>query len=209
MTITEPSKLNNKVFSNINITSQENNIIKSFENFYQNNEYTDIFLYLISSKSIVSIRLIDHFVTKYAKNYKTNYKLKENNVEQIFNVYTSYKQQLKAYQKKYFDPFSRGERIPFFINDICIITTIGQLNFFKWFVSKKINDYILVNQNIIENDMNQKYRIKTNIKVIKKNIKPKIITQPINQLVPNYTSSYNCTDIKKRNENIIVSFSFN
>ena len=204
MSITESSKLNNIILNNINITSQENNIIKSFINFYENNEFTNIFIYLISQNSPISIRLIDHFITKYSKIYKTNYKLKENNIEQTFNVYTSYKQQLKAYQKKYFDPFSRGERIPFFINDIYIITTISQLNFFKWFISKKIYDYVLENRNHIDNDMNQKTRIINKTKKISN--KPKLTTHHIKPVQPN---TYNNIYTKQRTENIIVSFSFN
>lgn len=201
----ESYKLNNEIFKNINISSQENMIIKSFENFYLDINYNNIFIYLISSKSNISIRLIDHFVTKYAKNHKTNYKLKENNTEQVFNVYTSYKQQLKAYQKKFFDPFSRGERIPFFVNDICVITTIGQLNFYKWFISKKIYDYVLLNQNNIENDMNQKTRIIGN-KSLKKNCK--VINQQISQPVTSYRqTNIMCTN--QPNDKIIVSFSFN
>jgi hypothetical protein len=205
MSINESSKLNNIIFNNINITSQENNIIKSFNNFYEITEYSNILIYLISSNSPISIRLIDHFVTKYSKNFKTNYKLKENNIEQTFNVYTSYKQQLKAYQKKYFDPFSRGERIPFFINDMCIITTISQLNFFKWFIHKKIYDYVLENRIHIDNDMNQKTRVLTKVNKINKN-KSKLITHHVSQ-VPNhnYTNFYS----KQRTDNIIVSFSFN
>jgi len=205
MSITESSKLNNIIFNNINITSQENNIIKTFLNFYENNEFTNIFIYLISPNSPISIRLIDHFITKYSKNFKTNYKLKENNVEQTFNVYTSYKQQLKAYQKKYFDPFSRGERIPFFINDICIITTISQLNFFKWFISKKIYDYVLENRNQIDNDMNQKSRVVNKTNKIS-NIKPKPIIH-YNPSVQSHT--YNNIYAKQRTDNIVVSFSFN
>ena len=208
MSILETSKLNAIILNNINISSQESNIIKSFENFYQNNENTFIFLDLISSKSSISIRLIDHFITKYSKTNKISYKLNENNIEQSFNVYSSYKQQLKTYQKKYFDPFSRGERIPFFINDTCIITTISQLNFFKWFISKKIYDYILANQNSIDNDMNQKNRMITNIKINKKNIsKPKVIS-PYIQSIPNY-SIHNNNVYAKKTDNIIVSFSFN
>jgi hypothetical protein len=205
MSITESSKLNNIIFNNINITSQENNIIKTFLNFYENNEFTDIFIYLISPNSPISIRLIDHFVTKYSKNYKTNYKLKENNVEQTFNVYTSYKQQLKAFQKKYFDPFSRGERIPFFINDICIITTISQLNFFKWFINKKIYDYVLENRVSIDNDMNQKTRIINKPKKIIKTKPNPIIRHP--QSLPR--QSHNTIYTKQKANNIIVSFSFN
>lgn len=205
MSLTETSKLNNIILNNINITSLENNIIKSFLQFYENNEYTDIFIYLTSNKSPISIRLVDHFITKYSKINKTTYKLKENNNEQNFNVYTSYKQQLKTYQKKYFDPFSRGERIPFFINDICIITTISQLNFFKWFISKKIYEHVLNNQVVIDSDMNQKSR--TNIKIKKSIIKPKLITHNI-QNSSNY-NSYNNIYTKPTTNNIIVSFSFN
>jgi hypothetical protein len=197
----ETERLNNIIFNNIHITSQENNIIKSFDSFYKNINNSNIFLYLLSSNSLVSIRLIDHFVTKYSKNNKISFKIKENNIEQTFNVYTSYKQQLKAYQKKYFDPFSRGERIPFFINDNCVITTISQLNFFRWFISKNIHEYILENHVIIENDMNQKNRIIIKNKQ-KKIHKPKIY---IPQTVSNYHPNYNT---KAKIDNIIVSFSF-
>jgi hypothetical protein len=124
--------LNNKILKLIQISSQESILLKSMENFYQYfNNYE--FINIIKSNSKISIRLIDYFVTKYSKKNKINYKIDNN----IFNVYHSYKQQLKAYQKKHFDPFARGIRIPYFINNECIITTIGQLIFFKWFISKK------------------------------------------------------------------------
>ena len=202
MSLVETSKLNNIIINNINITSQENNIIKSFEHFYQNNQNTYIFLDLISSKSVISIRLIDHFITKYSKTNKICYKINENNIEQSFNVYSSYKQQLKTYQKKYFDPFSRGERIPYFINDICIITTISQLNFFKWFISKKIYDYILSNQNSIDSEMNQKNRISINTKISKKKINKPIKKSSYIPSISNHTIINNV----KKPEKIIVSF---
>ena len=124
--------LNEDIFKSIHITSQEHMIIKSFGNFYDNLIIINLFTPILNSNSKISIRLIDYFVTKYSKYNKINYKLIENNIEIQFNVYTSYKQQLKTFQKKHFDPFSRGDRIPYFIGDTCIITTIGQLNFFRW-----------------------------------------------------------------------------
>lgn len=81
-------------------------------------------------------------------------KIKNNKNYQIFNIHSSYKSQLKAWNKKYFDPFSRGDRIVFFLNDVCIITTIGQLNFFKWFINNKIYRYIKEHYNDIEQNMN-------------------------------------------------------
>ena len=216
MSMLESTKLNQEVFKNIQITSQENMIIKSLEKFYENDHNINLFIPIINSESCVSIRLIDHFVTKYSKNNKINYKIKENDIEQTFNVYTSYKQQLKAYQKKHFDPFSRGDRIPYFMGDNCVITTIGQLNFFKWFVSKKVYDYIKTNQDIIELDMNKKN--KTDKKKIKKDYKiKKIIKTPVtynsNNSIPNYSfispHPISLTFSEPKAKAIIVSFNFN
>ena len=150
-------KFNNEILNNIQLTSQEYLILKSFESFYQYNKNIEIFYNIINSPSDISIRLIDYFVTKYSKNNKIIFKNQnEQNNEQNTNLFISYKQQLKIYQKKYFDPFSRGDRIPYFIGDKCIITTIGQLNFFKWFFIKNLYTYIKNNQSLIEADMNNK-----------------------------------------------------
>jgi len=82
-----------------------------------------------------------------------------------FNVYNSYKSQLKAYSKKRFDPFCRRERIETLINNTYLNTTIGQLNFFRWIINNNVIDYIQENIIDIENDMNN------SLKEIKKNYK--------------------------------------
>jgi hypothetical protein len=219
--IKESIRLNQEVLKNIQITSQESMIIKSFDSFYESNSNVLLFIPIVNSESKISIRLIDHFVTKYSKNNKTHYKIKENDVEQTFNVHSSYKQQLKAFQKKHFDPFSRGDRIPYFMADSCVITTIGQLNFFKWFISKKVFDYILANYNHIEEDMNKKNKpidqIKDTKPQIKKYYKPPlpkfnsiqstdaIPHLPIkNNLPSNNISRY----LNQKTNKIIVSFNF-
>lgn len=216
MSILESTKLNQEVFKNIQITSQENMIIKSLEKFYEDDQNINLFIPILNSESKISIRLIDHFVTKYSKNNKINYKLKENEVEQIFNVHTSYKQQLKAFQKKHFDPFSRGDRIPYFIGDNCVITTIGQLNFFKWFISKKVYEYIQINQDIIELDMNKKN--KNDKKKTKKGSKIKKIIKSVttcNLSISNSNHSIRSSQIglmtfsEPKTDKIIVSFNFN
>jgi hypothetical protein len=219
MSILESTRINNEVFKNIQVTSQEIMIIKGLEKFYEDNTNINLLIPIINSESNISIRLIDHFITKYSKNNKINYKIKENDSEKIFNVHTSYKQQLKAFQKKHFDPFSRGDRIPYFMNDSCIITTIGQLNFFKWFFSKNIYDYIKTNQNIIENDMNKKNKIdKTKIKKdvkVNKIIKGSHINQSTNYMTfykesykQSNTHSNTLSFANSKASNIMVSFSF-
>ena len=162
-------KIKNNILSTIQISSQENILLTNIEKFYKNNrnQAKDV-INIIRGQSSISMRLIDFFVTNYSKKYRINYKIKLNNTEEIFNVYSSYKSQLKAYNKKYFDPFSRGNRIPFFFNDDCIITTIGQLNFFKWFFKYKVNDYIIKNMPKIETDLIEtKNNLKKKVKIKK------------------------------------------
>lgn len=224
MTNLESIKLNQDVLKNIQITSHENMIMKSYEKFYEDFENISLFIPIVNSESIISIRLIDHFITKYSKVNKISYKLKENDIEQIFNIHLSYKQQLKAYQKRHFDPFSRGDRIPYFMDNSCIITTIGQLNFFRWFISKKIYNYMLANHDLIENDMNNKNKldkkIKKNTKMTKKyknkskiccnNYKPNTTNISYTSRIYNTSNTYDINTLSEpKIDKIIVSFSFN
>jgi len=194
--------LNKEVIDNIKITSQEAMILKSIESFYLNDTNSSIFINIITSYTNISIRLIDYFITKYSKLHKISYKYNE----QIINIYSSYKQQLKAYQKKHFDPFSRGDRIPYFINETCIITTIRQLNFFRWFISKNILEYILSNQQAIENEMNYKNRIDKKINKINKNIKLKKNKLSIYNKTLQYTADNNYITNNNNNISVVVSF---
>jgi len=216
MTVLESTRLNQEIFNEIQITSQENTIMKSLEKFYEVSDNVDLFIPIINSESKISIRLIDHFVTKYSKANKISYKLKENNVEQSFSVHSSYKQQLKRYQKRHFDPFSRGDRIPYFMGESCVITTIGQLNFFTWFISKKVHEFILANHDTIENDMNNKNKLDK--KKVKKEKKQKKIPKKQLGISSNSSISSNykqpvssgvMTFSEPKTDKIIVSFSFN
>jgi hypothetical protein len=74
----------------------------------------------------------------------------------------NYKNQLKAYSKKLFDPFCRRERISFQIpGHEAFLTTVGKLNFFRWALEKGILDYIKGHQTEIEKQMNQAMRDQT------------------------------------------------
>ena len=179
-------KINDDILSTIQISSQENILLNNIEKFYKKNmNDTKDVIDIIRGSSKISMRLIDYFVTNYSKKFRIKYKIKVNGIDENFSVYSSYKSQLKAYNKKYFDPFSRGNRIPFFFKDDCIITTIGQLNFFKWFFTNKVNNYISNNLSKIEEDLldnknNLKKRVK--IKKIKTNKSTRDKTPSISSL---------------------------
>jgi hypothetical protein len=126
-------------------------IVNSLQRFYSMREDKEEILKLLEGTSEISLRLIDWFVTNYAKQHNISYVL--NNQE--FLVYTNYKSQLKAYSKKLFDPFCRRERIMFQISGQPMFqTTVGKLNFFRWALEKGVLDYIKMNMAKIESAMN-------------------------------------------------------
>jgi len=124
--------------------------------YYLSNDNIKKILPIITSNSHISIRLIDWFVTNYAKKNNTTYDLTDTyiNNEKSFNVYLQYKCQLKSYKKKLFDPFCRKQRIVFcYEQNEGVATTIGQLNFFKWALMYGVIDYVEKNYRLITKDM--------------------------------------------------------
>ena len=130
-------------------------LIESLQKFYKKNDNIKKIINIIEGKENISLRVIDWFVTNYSKKNNVSYMVDG----QQFIVYLNYKQQLKGYSKKLFDPFCRRDRINFYYNNTNFIkTTIGQLNFFKWAINNNILDYIKKNSKIIEDDMNKSYK---------------------------------------------------
>ena len=123
----EFESMNQEILKNIQISSQENMLIRSLEKFYMKEENVNIMLPIINGESKISMRLIDFFVTNYAKFNRISYNLEENGSNTLFNVYLSYKSQLKAFNKRYFDPFSRGNK--FFMCLMIVLLHNCQLNF--------------------------------------------------------------------------------
>jgi hypothetical protein len=135
--------------------SKSDILLESLTFYFSNNNKINQMLPIINGQSHISLRILDWFITNYCKKNKTNYKIiDENNVEVKFIVYIDYKAQLKAYNKRLFDPFCRRNRISFkYNNNNLIITTIGQLNFFKWAIKNNIINYVEQYIADIEKDM--------------------------------------------------------
>ena len=141
--------------NNYNISSKKDLLMQSLINFFAFKENLDKVIPIITGKSKISLRILDWFVTNYSKKNNISYELVLNNKKKNFIVYLDYKAQLKAYSKKQFDPFCRRERISFFDHSNNeLITTVGQLNFFRWAIENNILKYIEKNYNEVEKDMN-------------------------------------------------------
>ena len=145
---------------------------------------------------------MDWFVTNYCKKKNINYILTKNEEKISYFPFKSYKSQLKAYSKKFCDPFCRRERVIFdYLNNTIIdfkstvklghknyiVTTIGQLNFFRFAIQDSIIDYAIENIQDIENDMNNTLKTreqekKSNFMEVK-SIKRKELSVPGNKSV--------------------------
>jgi len=154
------SILNNNEDNNFKIISSKKDLLmQSLINFFTNRDNLDKVIPIITGKSKISLRILDWFVTNYSKKNNIHYQITLNNKVKNFIVYLDYKSQLKAYSKRQFDPFCRRERISFIDHDNNeLITTVGQLNFFRWGIENNILEYIKTNYEIIENDMNNSLR---------------------------------------------------
>lgn len=174
---------------NTKLETKNDILLKKLTDFFWNNKKIHTMISIINGNSNISLRILDWFVTNYSKNNNVIYNIvNKNNEIELFKVYLQYKLQLKSFNKKLFDPFCRRSRIKFrYNNDSILITTLGQLNFFKWSIENNVIDYVKNNLEKIENDMNfsKKEKIK-NKDVYKKviNIKEtneKIIISAINK----------------------------
>lgn len=184
------------------INSKEDILLKSLIDYFDNNQsHIQLFLPIVNGCSNISLRILDWFITNYSKRFNIIYK----NNEKQFNVYLEYKSQLKAYSKKYFDPFCRRNRIPFRYNDGNdeIITTIGQINFFRWAIKNNILNYVENNLKDIEKNMNEIN--KTKIKKVKRTYKKKLHIMGENQEKHSIDITANQI-VNKHSVKIVVSF---
>ena len=168
---------------NKEIQGKQELLLVSLNNFYLDGKNKDCIINILNGDGKISLRIIDWFVTNYAKKHnieyliktrivspKKSHTLKKNNLNsrlskkdlskytsahKQINIFLSYKAQLRAYSKKQFDPFCRRNRIDFYFNETeYITTTVGQLNFFRWALQNNVIDYIVSHYTDIENDMN-------------------------------------------------------
>jgi hypothetical protein len=137
-------------------------LLEPLTKFYSNANNFKLFRLIINGdddNKRISLRLVDWFVTNYCK--KNGIIIDDN-----FNVYESYKANLRSYHKEKFDPFRRHNIVYIYHKsagkativkdkaaDDALETTIGQLNFFKWIISNNIHRYIIANRKKIEKDM--------------------------------------------------------
>lgn len=125
--------------------------ITKIEDFFTDNQNYLQILKNINDKekneTYISLRKINFFVTMYSKIHQVT------GSNQIF-IYHNYNEQLNYYRRKYFDPFRRGQlQVDFCVNGISGVSTFPQLNFFLWFFSNKLYEFVQENIDKITTNM--------------------------------------------------------
>jgi hypothetical protein len=118
-----------------------------------NNQLIILYQSLIESKALfidkffkiilenkIKIIIIEYFITNYSKKHQII--IKEGETNDFFYINDEYKNQLKSFNKKFFDPYKRNNKFELEHKKKKIITTVGQMNFFKWAIENKIISYI-------------------------------------------------------------------
>lgn len=150
---------------------KEHLLMNALVQFYrQKDRHIEILVFFLKNKQRrLSLRLLDWLVTNYAKKYGVviNNTSDHNNTE---FMYLAYKNHLKSYSKKYFDAFARRQRVFYMfdhtvkritnddilnhvVRDDGIITTIAQLNAFRFFITCGVIEYAINHLDDIERDM--------------------------------------------------------
>lgn len=105
---------------------------------------------IVTHKNGLSLRIIDWLITNFSKTVSVA--IESDGLPR--SLRRDYDKNLSAHNKKNFDPFARRRkiRIVLFGKDHRM-STIGQLNFFRWFITKNLTGFLLENKSVIEKHM--------------------------------------------------------
>lgn len=165
------------------VNGKETLLIEALTSFYKEEGRIDVLTFFLRNKKRrLSLRLLDWLVTNYAK--KHGVIISNEETKNFDFLYLAYKNHLRSYSKKFFDAFARrqrvfyrftdhsvhrilGEEIDSYINrDDGLITTIAQLNAFRFFIKGGVVDYAVKHLDSIEKDMINSHEKKKNDEIV-------------------------------------------
>lgn len=119
--------------------------------FHTHPQRIDTFICILGRQEGFSLRVVDWMVTNYSKFHRLVFLYRGSATD----VHTDYHRYLNVFNKRYFDPFARRERIQLLVGDDATVlsTTVGQLNFMKWFLQRGLDDMARAKRADIEADM--------------------------------------------------------
>ena len=126
--------------------------------FFDDDIVTRLLLPVAMQEYAISLRLLDYTMTNWAKKTRIMVEMNTSRGKIPWNLFSLYKDWLRFYRRRGFDPFRRRERI-FFSHTFpdgtqeTLDTTVAQLNFLRWAEMYGILDYVSAHKEEIEEDM--------------------------------------------------------
>lgn len=137
-----------------NLSLSDSCLLDSILDWYNEDE-TNVrrFVEVVKRKNGMSLRVIDWLVTNFSKVHSVVIDA-PSGVPVDLN--RDYQKNLNAYNKKNMDPFARRNKIKVSLfGQEERSSTVGQLNFFRWYYKNGINVYLNKHRAIVENHMKQ------------------------------------------------------
>ena len=202
------------------LESKEAVLLKTLLRFFRRPSNLNAVVPVLTETDSVSLRVLDWFVTNYSREFTKE--IMKDPILQCFDVYNSYKSQLKAFNKKLFDPFCRvHSQLCSPVEVICtsnfdddeidandstfllkvvnpsslppspssspssssssgkfylqygkstsqkILTTIAQLNFFRWAIENRVLEYVTKYADTFKADLKMKENQKKSTRIKK------------------------------------------
>ena len=128
--------------------------LREVSGFFSDDVVERLLLPVARQEFAISLRLLDYTMTNWAK--KTRVMIAPKGKAPL-NLFSLYKDWLRFYRRRGFDPFRRRERIFFWAPKEGemerLDTTVAQLNFLRWADLYGIIDYVAAHKEEIEDDM--------------------------------------------------------
>lgn len=120
-------------------------------------DHIETLVKILRRQECFSLRLVDWTVTNYSKKHRLSFLFR--NVP--LDLHDDYHRFLSVFNKKLFDPFARRERITLVLSETeeMVLTTVGQLNFMKWFLERGLDRLVQHHRHEIETDMKGLQRV--------------------------------------------------
>ena len=135
------------------LSTREHTLMQTLQREYTVDIARTVLLPLMTQTSPISLRALDWAVVNWSKQY--NIVCASIVPGQMVNIHHSYRNALKYWKRKLFDPFRRRSRVTVTIEDEEFETTLGQANFALWTYKTGVLNYVTTNIDIIEADMNR------------------------------------------------------
>ena len=146
---------NNITIIAYDVIEKEKFVLRELIRFYDKDKLEKI-KPLINQEHDISLRLIDWTPTNYSKKKCIKYQLSN---DKIIDIYESYKNYMSSYKRNIlFDLFRRGKCLKVIYGGSYIISSVKQLNSFRWVLEIDLLTYIAEHKEEIEEDHRRSLR---------------------------------------------------